>query len=148
MKNEEGFKEKYKKIVSLRITSFPRRTTIRSVRSIKKTLEKSNENRNQKQEQSPSNRSNICTGQFPAVKKLPDMSEKTSQEGRCFSSQTNTPLHKRKRVKNRLNNLKNKHHKNKGENDRKCNPDPRRKKGKNELQSLNEVTHLIQSFTT
>ena len=35
------------------------------------------------------------------------MSEKASEEGRSLSSQTNTPLHKRQRVKNRLNNLEN-----------------------------------------
>lgn len=141
-------KEKCKRIVSFRITSFPRRTTARSVRSIEKTLEKANKNRQQEQEQSPCNRSYISTRQLPAVKKLPNMNKKASQEGRSFKSQTNTPLHKRQRIKNRLNNLENEHNKNKCENARKCNPSPRRKKSKNELQTLNEITHFSQSLTT
>jgi hypothetical protein len=76
------------------------------------------------------------------------MSEKASQEIRSLNSQFNTPLNKRQRIKNCLNNLENEHHKDKSENDRKSNPDPRGEKSKSELQSLNEITHLIQSFTT
>jgi hypothetical protein len=96
-----------------------KRTSARSIRSIEQTLKKANKNRHQEQEQSPSNRSYICTGQFPTIKKPPNMSKKASEEGRSFNRQTNTPLNKRQRVKNRFDNLENEHHKNKGENYRK-----------------------------
>ena len=75
------------------------------------------------------------------------MSKKTDQKISRFNSQMNTPLHKRQRVKNCLDNLKNKNENKKTKNNGKSNPYPRREKSKHKLQNLNEITHLINPIT-